>query len=148
MPSIVDEVSDVCVAAMHRGHPAHGRGSQRRPACTCAAAGVGWHARGVPDPTDSPTEEEKWLVVDGRRWRRTDPAIPDVELGRLMSHLGRGRSGVRTASSDAELEATRHRTQLAKVGLGERGPAWWEQTHAERRERWESALAELDDLDT
>jgi hypothetical protein len=54
---------------------------------------------------------------------------------------------VRTASGDAELAATRHRTQLAKVGLGERGPKWWEQTDAERRERWESALAELDALD-
>lgn len=97
--------------------------------------------------TDPPTEDEKWLVVDGRRWRRTDPAIPEDALARLKSHLGRGRSGVRTAAGDAELAATRHRTQLAKVGLGERGPKWWEQTDAERRERWESALAELDALD-
>ena len=95
----------------------------------------------------APTEDEKWLVVDGRRWRRTDPAIPPDELARLKSHLGRGRSGVRTAGSDDELEATRHRTQLAKVGLGERGTAWWEQTGDERRERWESALSELDALD-
>jgi hypothetical protein len=94
-----------------------------------------------------PTEEEKWLVVDGRRWRRTDPAIPAAELARLKSHLGRGRSGVRTAADDTELAATRHRTRLAKVGLGERGPRWWEQSGAERRQRWESALAELDALD-
>ncbi len=77
----------------------------------------------------------------------TDPAIPEAELARLKSHLGRGRSGVRTAADDAELAATRHRTQLAKVGLGERGTPWWEQTDDERRERWESALAELDALD-
>jgi hypothetical protein len=95
----------------------------------------------------APTEDEKWLVVDGRRWRRTDPAIPPDALERLKSHLGRGRSGVRTAESDDALAATRHRTQLAKVGLGERGTAWWEQSDAERRERWESALAELDALD-
>lgn len=94
-----------------------------------------------------PTDGEKWLVVDGRRWRRTDPAIPDAELARLKSHLGRGRSGVRTATTDAELAATRHRTQLAKVGLGERGAKWWEQTDDERRERWTSALTELDALD-
>jgi hypothetical protein len=98
-------------------------------------------------PTDSPTDDEKWLVVDGRRWRRTDPAIPADELARLKSHLGRGRSGVRTAGDAADLAATRHRTQLAKVGLGERGTPWWEQTAAERRERWESALVELDALD-
>ncbi|MCW2738349.1 hypothetical protein [Nocardioides sp.] len=94
-----------------------------------------------------PTEDEKWLVVDGRRWRRTDPLIPADELARLTRHLGRGRSGVRTAGSDAELAATRHRTHLAKVGLGERGEKWWEQSDDERRERWTSALAELDALD-
>ena len=94
-----------------------------------------------------PSDDEKWLVVDGRRWRRTDPSIPDAELARLKSHLGRGRSGVRTAADDAELEATRHRTRLAKTGLGERGPKWWEQSDAERRERWTAALAELDALD-
>jgi hypothetical protein len=98
-------------------------------------------------PEMEPNDDQKWLVVDGRRWRRTDPAIPADELARLKSHLGRGRSGVRSATTDAELEATRHRTQLAKVGLGERGTPWWEQTGAERRERWESALAELDALD-
>ena len=101
----------------------------------------------MPEPSDSPTDDERWLVVDGRRWRRTDPAIPEDELARLKSHLGRGRSGVRTARDDAELAATRRRTQLAKVGLGERGPRWWEQAEAERRERWESALTELDALD-
>ncbi len=94
-----------------------------------------------------PSDEEKWLVVDGRRWRRTDPAIPDAELNRLKSHLGRGRSGVRTATTEAELAATRHRTQLAKVGLGERGTPWWDQSVAERRERWVTALSELDALD-
>ena len=98
-------------------------------------------------PSESPSDDERWLVVDGRRWRRTDPAIPEDALARLRSHLGRGRSGVRTAGSEAELAATRHRTQLAKVGLGERGTPWWEQTGAERRRRWESALVELDALD-
>lgn len=94
-----------------------------------------------------PSDEEKWLVVDGRRWRRTDPLIPERELARLKSHLGRGRAGVRTAATDGELAATRHRTQVAKVGLGERGTPWWEQSDAERRERWEAALAELEALD-
>jgi hypothetical protein len=34
--------------------------------------------------------------------------------------------------------------QLAKTGLGERGPAWWDQDDDERRDRWESALRALD----
>lgn len=97
--------------------------------------------------SDEDEDEERWLVIDGRRWRRTDPAVPEAELARLKSHLGRGRSGVRTAANDAELDATRHRTQLAKVGLGERGTPWWEQTLGERRTRRESALADLDALD-
>ena len=97
--------------------------------------------------TESPSDDERWLVVDGRRWRRTDPAIPEDELARLKSHLGGGRSGVRSAGSEAELAATRHRTQLAKVGLGERGTPWWEQSDSQRRDRWESALLELDALD-
>ena len=52
-----------------------------------------------------------------------------------------------TRADDAEPEATRRRTQLAKVGLGEPGTPWWEQTDDERRERWESVLAELDAID-
>jgi hypothetical protein len=96
---------------------------------------------------DEGTDEERWLVVDGRRWRRTDPAVPAAELARLRSHLGRGRAGVRNAGDDAATSAARHRVQLAKVGLGERGTPWWEQSAAERRERWKSALAELDALD-
>lgn len=92
-------------------------------------------------------DDERWLVIDGRRWRRTDPAIPEAELARLTSHLGRGRAGVRNAADDTATAAARHRVQLAKVGLGERGTPWWEQDDDERRGRWKSALADLDALD-
>ena len=30
--------------------------------------------------------------------------------------------------------------QAAKVALGERGRPWWEQTDAERQQRWETAV--------
>ncbi|GAA1479540.1 hypothetical protein GCM10009623_39860 [Nocardioides aestuarii] len=82
------------------------------------------------------TDDERWLVVDGRRWRRQDPALPEEVAATLKSHLGRGRS-----------RGERRRTDLAKRGLGERGTPWWEQTAAERRERWERSLAELEALD-
>lgn len=52
----------------------------------------------------APTDDEKWLVVDGRRWRPTDPAIPADALARLKSHLGRGGNGVRTARNAAKLD--------------------------------------------
>ncbi len=95
-------------------------------------------------------EQERWLVVDGRRWRRQDPALPEDVAARLTSHLGRGRSGTgaaRKRGDDEAVAAARHRTGLAKHGLGERGTPWWEQSDDERRGRWEQALAALDALD-
>ena len=102
-----------------------------------------------PEDLDE-VERERWLVVDGRRWRRQDPALPEDVAARLKSHLGRGRSGTgaaRRRGDDEAVAAARHRTGLAKHGLGERGTPWWEQSDDERRERWEQALAELDALD-
>ncbi|WNV76357.1 biopolymer transporter Tol [Geodermatophilus sp. DSM 44513] len=94
------------------------------------------------------TDDGRWLVVDGRRWRAADTALPDDVRARLLHHLGVARSAVRTAGrsgDDAALAAARARVQLAKTGLGERGPAWWEQDDAARRARWEAALTALDD---
>ena len=93
------------------------------------------------------TDDGRHVVVDGRRWRTADPALPDDVRTRLLHHLGVGRSGVRTArrdGDDAAMAAARARVQLAKTGLGERGPAWWEQSDDERRARWEAALSELE----
>ncbi|MEH3032829.1 MAG: hypothetical protein PGN07_02025 [Aeromicrobium erythreum] len=97
-----------------------------------------------------PEPDEHWIVVGGRRWRRTDPCLPDDVVTALQSHLGRGRSGVRTARRDgdeAALAAARGRVDLAKHGLGERGPRWWEEPEADRRDRARRALADLDALD-
>ncbi len=90
------------------------------------------------------------MVVGGRRWRRQDPDLPDDVRDELLSHLGRGRSGVRTAKAagdDGALAATRRRVDLAKHGLGERGEPWWEQSATQKRARWEQALADLRALD-
>ncbi len=95
-------------------------------------------------------DDERWLVVNGRRWRRTDPELAEETVRSLTSHLGRGRSGVRTAKSAGDDDAValaRRRVGLAKHGLGERGDPWWEMTLADRRRRAEDALAELDALD-
>jgi hypothetical protein len=93
------------------------------------------------------TDDGRYVVVDGRRWRTADPALPADVRERLLHHLGVGRSGVRTAGragDDAAVAAARARVQLAKTGLGERGPAWWDQDDDARRERWETALRELE----
>jgi hypothetical protein len=94
------------------------------------------------------TEDGRWLIVDGRRWRAADPELPGDVRERLLHHLGVARSAVGMAvrAGDAAAErAARARVQLAKTGLGERGPAWWDQPPAQRRARWEQALARLDD---
>ncbi len=103
----------------------------------------------MPESTPRRDEDsERWLVVDGRRWRRQDPALPEDVAERLLSHLGRGRSGVRAAKQAGEDPApSRRRVDLAKHGLGERGTPWWHQDDAERRRRWEEALRDLDGLD-
>ncbi|MEP7091915.1 MAG: hypothetical protein ABI776_17570 [Nocardioidaceae bacterium] len=95
---------------------------------------------------DESDDVVRYLVVDGRRWRRQDPTLPEDVAARLRSELGRGRSEVgRLKKAGKEPAPARRRVDLAKHGLGERGPAWWEQSAAERRERWESALTALTD---
>ena len=95
------------------------------------------------------SDDEHWMVINGRRWRRTDPELPENLVVRLTSHLGRARSavGVSRRSGDAEVTAAaRVRVGLAKRGLGERGPRWWECAIDDRIERAREALEELDRL--
>ena len=93
------------------------------------------------------TPDGRYVVVGGRRWRTADPDLPDDVRARLLHHLGVARSGVRNAGragDEAAVVAARARVQLAKTGLGERGPAWWDQDEDERRARWEAALRGLE----
>lgn len=104
----------------------------------------------LPDDPSAVADDERWLIVDGRRWRRTDPSLPDEIVDALKSHLGRGRSGVRVAQRANDTVATaaaRARVDLAKHGLGERGPYWWDEPEPERQARARDALARLDALD-
>lgn len=95
-------------------------------------------------------DEERWLVIHGRRWRRTDPSLPADVVEALNSHLGKGRSGVRAgkkAGDDERVAASRRRVGLAKAGLGERGPYWWDEPETARLARARDALRELEALD-
>jgi hypothetical protein len=65
-------------------------------------------------------QEDRFITVDGRRWRRSDPAIPDPLRAELVSELMAARRAVRTDAG------ARARVQDAKVALGERGRPWWE----------------------
>ncbi|MBG6240042.1 hypothetical protein IWX78_003033 [Mycetocola sp. CAN_C7] len=96
-------------------------------------------------------DDARWLVINGRRWRRTDPFLPADVVEQLTSHLGRGRSGVRSAkrAGDADaIAAARERVGFAKAGLGERGPYWWDERESDRLARALDALQALDALDS
>jgi len=71
----------------------------------------------------------RYLVVRGRLWRASDPSLPDDERERLVRKLMRARRDVAVAGrvGDADLmRRARRRVHEAKVGLGERGPGWWD----------------------
>jgi uncharacterized protein len=89
------------------------------------------------------TDDGRYIVVKGRRWRATDPALPEDDAAVLRRWLMAARRDVGTATraGDADGEsAARARVQAAKTALGERGPAWWEQTDDQRRARWTEGL--------
>ena len=84
------------------------------------------------------TDDGRYLVIDGRRWRATDPAIPQDRRRQLTNVLMAWRREVgRSKGTDGERTA-RDGVQAAKVALGERGTPWWEQSDDERRARWET----------
>lgn len=75
------------------------------------------------------TADGRYVVIRGRRWRATDPSLPEERRRELVRELMSARSAVGWAKrrGDAEAErAARARVQAAKVALGERGPKWWE----------------------
>lgn len=75
------------------------------------------------------TTDNRYLVVRGRLWRRSDPRLSQQERARLVGELMTARRAVSVAlrSGDAEaLGVARAGVQAAKVALGERGPVWWD----------------------
>ena len=87
------------------------------------------------------------IVVDGRRWRATDPAIPPAFRQELVDGLMAARRDVgaaRRAADAVSEQAARARVQDAKVALGERGEPWWEPaSEAGRRSRLTATVLTL-----
>ena len=84
------------------------------------------------------TEDGRYIVVDGRRWRASDPSIPEALRQELVDELMAARRAVRTDPATA-----RPRVQDAKVALGERGDPWWEPTPDGRMARLAAVMRAL-----
>ena len=67
------------------------------------------------------------MIIEGRRWRATDPSLPQERRKELVRELMSARSAVGWAKrrqDPAAERAARDRVHAAKVALGERGPRW------------------------
>ena len=92
------------------------------------------------------TPDGRYVVIDGRRWRATDPSLPEDVAALLRRELMSARRAVGSALRAADPEAERSaraRVSAAKHALGERGTPWWEQTDVERTARWQPLVAAL-----
>ena len=79
--------------------------------------------------TAKTTPDGRYIVVDGRLWRASDPRLAaDVRQGLVDALMGARRAVKAALAADdpKALKAARSRVQAAKEALGERGPVWWE----------------------
>ncbi|MGP5409663.1 DUF3253 domain-containing protein [Glutamicibacter ardleyensis] len=67
------------------------------------------------------TPDGHYLVINGRKWRASNPSIPPKLCQELVDELMSARRAVKEGKADA-----RKRVNDAKVALGERGQPWWE----------------------
>ncbi len=89
--------------------------------------------------TDPPrTPDGRYIVVDGVLWRATRPDLPEADRDRLVHDLMNARRAVgagKRAGGDAAVAKARHAVDAAKIGLGERGPVWWDDGAADQNRR-------------
>lgn len=75
------------------------------------------------------TPDGRYIVVRGRLWRKSNPALGDAERQAWVDRLMDARRAVQAAlksADDEKLAQARASVQEAKVKLGERGPVWWD----------------------
>lgn len=75
------------------------------------------------------TPDGRYIIVRGRLWRATNPALGPTVHAHQVTALMTARRAVKTALSagDKEAEAQARRSvDDAKTRLGERGPVWWD----------------------
>lgn len=87
--------------------------------------------RSVPSKVNEPlkTPDGRYLVVKGRLWRTSNPALPEPERQDLVRELMTARRDVGAAMRGGDVGAeakARARVDSMKRALGERGPVWWQ----------------------
>lgn len=100
------------------------------------------------------TPDGRYIVVRGRLWRCANPHLPEAERQRLVNDLMDARravsAGLRARDPDA-VQRARRDVDAAKVALGERGAAWWDDgaadfnRHLARNTPYSAWFASLDD---
>ena len=72
------------------------------------------------------TPDGRYILVRGRLWRATNPALSKAKREKLVKALMDARRAIRNAETGSVAMTTARRAvEQAKRGLGERGPAWW-----------------------
>lgn len=99
----------------------------------------------VVNTTVAHTEDGHHIIVDGRSWRATDPSIPETLRKQLVRQLMAARRAIKAHRGDPEAVArARSCVNDAKVALGERGEAWFEEsTEQGQRKRIECSIRTL-----
>lgn len=75
------------------------------------------------------TPNGRYIVVRGRLWRASNPGLTPERRQALVDALMDARRAVRAALASGDpiaLAQARADVNAAKVGLGERGPVWWD----------------------
>jgi hypothetical protein len=82
----------------------------------------------MPGARPIETPDGRYIIVRGRLWRKSNPALSYAERDQLTKELMAARRAVhaamRAGDKGAEREARKNVDQ-AKHALGERGPVWW-----------------------
>ena len=71
------------------------------------------------------TPDGRYIVVDGRLWRASNPGLDPSLRQELVDALMTARRAVRDASDFRTIQDARHTIDETKRMLGERGPVWW-----------------------
>ena len=74
------------------------------------------------------TPDGRYIVVNGRLWRRQRPDLEAQQRDRLVHDLMDARRAVRVGRRSGDPTAiadARAAVDVAKLGLGEFGPVWW-----------------------